>query len=218
MDIAAAVAAIPWFARQGADVRAALVAAGRPLPLAAGQWVYGEGDPDTGLCAILSGALRLEVAVGPDRDVLIGLAQAPTVLGQSRRSGGGPRIVTTRAARATTVLLIADAALERIAADRPELWRSLNELVYAQLDSMVHLAAQLLSHTPRARIATRLLQLADAEDCVTIGQADLAEMCGLTRKAVNAHLGSWAAAGHVARHYRGIRIIDRPALAAISNG
>ena len=187
------------------------------MRLGPGQWVYSEGDPDTGLCAVLDGALRLEVAVDADRDVLIGLAQAPAILGQSRRRGGGPRIVTTRAQGIATILTISDAALDRIAVAHPDVWKDVSELVYGELDTIVHFAAQLLVLRPRARIAARLLQLA-SDDRVLARQSDLAEMCGMTRKAMNDHLTKLEADGLIQRGYGAVRLLSAAGLTRIARG
>lgn len=166
---------------------------------------------------MIHGALRLEVALGPDRDVLIGLAAAPTILGQTRRSGGGPRILTVRANTPARVLMIADDALDRVAADQPILWRAVNELVYAQLEQATRLAAQLLVQSPGGRVAMRLLQFADGSK-VSVSQADLAEMTGLSRKTINGHLAALEQEGVIVRGYRAIVLRDRAALERIAQG
>lgn len=185
------------------------------MRLAPGQWVYSEGDPETGLYAVLDGALRLEVAVDADRDVLIGLAQPVSILGQSRRRGGGPRIVTTRAQGPTTIFAISDSALDRIAVAHPDIWKDISELVYEQLDTIVHLAAQLLVLRPRARVAARLVQLA-VEGQVHARQSDLAEMCGMTRKAMNDHLAALEHLGLIERGYGAIKLLSPAGLTRIS--
>ena len=206
-----------WFARQAAPLQQQLAVAGRIVTLRRGQWVYSQGDEGTGLCAVIDGTLRLEVALGNDRDVLIGLASAPAILGQVRQIGGGPRILSVRANSASRVLMIADDALDRVAAHEPALWRAINELVYAQLDQMTRLAAHLLVQTPRGRVAMRLLQFAEG-DRVPVNQADLAEMTALSRKTVNAHLAALEGTGVITRGYRAITLIDRPALERIARG
>lgn len=216
-DIRAALARNGWFARQTPALQERLAAAGRIAALRRGQWVYSQGDEGTGLCAVISGALRLEVALGPDRDVLIGLATAPTVLGQTRRSGGGPRILTVRANTPAQVLMIADDALDRVAADQPMLWRAVNELVYAQLEQATRLAAQLLIQSPAGRVAMRLLQFADGSN-VSVSQADLAEMTGLSRKTINGHLAALEQEGVIVRGYRAITLRDAAALARMAGG
>jgi CRP-like cAMP-binding protein len=214
-DLCALLQRNRWFARRSPDLQDRLCAAGQVVRLAPGQWVHSEGDPETGLYAVLEGALRLEVAVDADRDVLIGLAQPVTILGQSRRRGGGPRIVTTRAQGPTTILAVSDAALDRIAGAHPDVWKDVSELVYEQLDAVVHLAAQLLMLRPRARVVARLLQLA-VDGQVQARQSDLAEMCGMTRKAMNGHLAALEADGFLQRGYGAVRLLSAAGLTRIA--
>ncbi|WP_066778653.1 Crp/Fnr family transcriptional regulator [Sphingomonas sp. CCH5-D11] len=216
-ELIAALARDAWFDRQSPALQARLAAAGRLVSLQRGQWVYSQGDTGTGLCAVLSGALRLEVALKGERDVLIGLVRAPMILGQTQRHGGGPRIVTARANMPSRVLMITDAGLDAAAREEPDLWRRVNELVYRQLEQMTRLAAHLLVQTPAGRVALRLLQFAE-EDRLTINQSDLAETTGLSRKTVNAHLAAFERMGAIERGYRLIRLRDRAALEAIVRG
>jgi CRP-like cAMP-binding protein len=202
-----------WFARQPAGVQQALADAGRLVSLAPGQWVYGEGDDTTGIVLVLDGMLRLEAAVG-ERIVLVGVALAGGAVGQSQRRGGGPRIVTARAGPASRVLTVSDAALERIGAGLPSIWRGVSELVYGQLDASVHGLAQMLALPPRARIAARLLAFVEHGE-VPLAQADLAELCGLSRKAANGHLAALEAAGAISRGYGRILLRDTALLARL---
>lgn len=196
-----------WFSRQPNEVQQALAAGGRLLSLSPSQWVYGEGDDQTGIVLVLNGMLRLEAAVG-ERTVLVGIARIGGAVGQSQRRGGGPRIVTVRAGPASRLLMIGDAALERIGVTIPTVWRAVSELVYAQLDASVHGLAQMLALPPRARIAARLLLFAEGDGEAPLSQADLAELCGLSRKSANAHLASLEATGAITRGYGRISLRD----------
>ena len=204
----------PWFARQPASLRDALLEAGRVVRLGAGEWAYGEGDAATGIIAVLDGIMRIEASANGDRTVLVGLAPPGTVLGQSARRGGGPRIVTARAGPPSRVMLVSDVALERIAEAQPALWRAVSELVYAQLDGAVHVAAMLLGLSPAARIAARLIDLA-SDGVLHASQSDLGELTGLSRKAVNAHLNAMARAGLIAVGYAEVRVSDPAGLARL---
>lgn len=200
-----------WFARQEQLLQAAIARAGRVVSLSPGQWVYGEGDEATGVVLVLGGLLRLEAAVG-GRTVLVGVVNVGGSFGQSHRSGGGPRLVTARAGPASRVMIVSDTALERIGADLPLVWQAVSSLVYAQLDASVHNLAQMLALPPRARIAARLLPFAE-EGSAPLTQSDLAELCGLSRKATNAHVAALEATGAIRRGYAHIRIVDAAILA-----
>lgn len=202
------LAPIAWFRHQPDALRAAMLAQLRAVTLAAGQTAYLEGDEDTGLWLVRDGLLRLELPVGNDRAALIGLMPGGNVFGRSRMGGAASRIVSARAVRATRALLLSDRAMERIAADHPHMWRALSEAVHGQLDAALVALAQQLTLAPLARVAARLLQFAQG-DAVPLGQADLGELTGLSRKAVNAHLATLEGQGLIARGYRNVTVTNR---------
>ncbi len=201
-----------WFAGLDQKLAEALVAAGRVRALDEGQWIYSEGDEEPGLCLVVHGVLRLEASAGADRGVLLALVGAGQAIGQSRRFGGGRRIVTASAQRASHVLLVPDAAFPRIAEQAPGAWAAVIALLYDQLDAAVHAAALNLCLTPRQRIAARLAQLADAEGVVAATQADVAEMCGLSRKSASGHILALAEREWVVPLYRSVLVTNPAAL------
>lgn len=205
-----------WFGGLPDRLQRRIVGAGTVVTLEPGQWVHSQGDPEAGLEAVIEGALRLEVALDADRDVLIGFARRGSIIGQTRRAGGGPRILTTRANYAARVLVIGEPALERIAADEPDLWRAVSGLVYEQLTTVTRIAAQTLALPPRQRVAARIGQLAE-NGRLRIRQEDLAEMTGLSRKSVNGHLAALEAAGLIRRRYAEIAIENQTALHTLSD-
>ena len=212
MDVMAALKRGRWFAGLDPKLAEALVAAGRVRALDEGQWIYSEGDEEPGLCLVIDGVLRLEASAGADRGVLLALVGAGQAIGQSRRFGGGRRIVTARAQRASHVLLVPDVALPRIADEAPGAWAAVIALLYDQLDAAVHAAALNLCLTPRQRIAARLAQLADSEGVVAATQADVAEMCGLSRKSASGHILALAEREWVVPLYRSVLVTNIAAL------
>lgn len=216
MDVLASLRRGRWFAALDPRLARALIAAGRVVALDEGQWIYSEGDAETGLCLVIDGVLRLEASAGPERDVLIGLAGPGAAIGQSRRFGGGRRIITARAQRAAHVLLVPDALLPGIAASVPGAWAGVISLLYEQLDAAVHAAALNLVLSPRQLVAARLAQLADDEGVVAATQADLAEMCGLSRKSASGHILALARNGWVVPLYRSLLVTRPDALRALA--
>lgn len=212
-DSLARVAAIPWFARQPAGRRDALLRAGRLSRRGAGEWMHGEGDEETGVLAVVDGALKVYGQAPGGREALIGLLPAGTMIGQSVAFGGGPRIVTAIAAVPSTLFTLSDRALRQVAADHPGLWEALSALVYGQLRLNAQAVAEFVALKPRERLISRLLQLsAQTGGEIPVSQADLAEMIGVTRKAVNGWLGALEGQGRVARGYGVITVLDRAGL------
>lgn len=205
-----------WFDALSPNLRAAILAHGRRRRFDQGQWIYGEGDEQSGVAAVLEGVVRLEVAVDADRSVLIGLVPQGAFLGQSRSVGGGQRIVTARAGRPSQILLLDDQVIGRIAATQPEIFGAINQLLYGQLDMVVRSMAQLLVLSPKARVAARLLSSA-MDGRVMVNQSDLAEMTGMSRKTVNGHLGEMARAGAIQLCYGEIQLLDSLILEQIAS-
>ena len=206
------VAAIPWFAGLELGLRADLVARGRLKRCSAGEWLHGEGDEETGLIAVLEGALHLYSQAPGGREVLLGQLPAGTVMGQSAVLGGGPRLVTAIAAADCELFLLSDRALREAAAKHPMLWRSLSTLVYGQLRAALQGWAEAVGMAPRERMISRLLLMSADGGAVPLSQATLAEMVGVTRKAVNGWLGELERRGLVSLGYAHIDVRDRTGL------
>lgn len=205
------VTAIPWFAALEPTLRSDLITRGRLKRCAAGEWLHGEGDEETGLIAVLEGALHLYSQAPGGREVLLGQLPAGTVMGQSAVLGGGPRLVTAIAATDARLFLLSDRALREAAAGHPMLWRSLSQLVYGQLRAALAGWAEMIGLGPRERMISRLLQMSDGRS-VSLSQSALAEMVGVTRKAVNGWLRGLEEEGLVRLGYGRIEVKDRRAL------
>ena len=61
--------------------------------------------------------------------------------------------MTTRAHEDCTLFILSDAALRRSAADHPDLWRAISELVVQQPDAALRLAAEVLTEPPRVLLS-----------------------------------------------------------------
>lgn len=215
-DAAKALAVIRragWLAPFGADLPAALLAAGRLARLRAGQWTHAEGDRETGILFVIEGAVQLFTAAPGDREVLIGHAESGASIGQTARFGGGPRLVSAICVADSLLLLVPDGALTRLSDRHPDIWRAVASLAYAQLRANIRSHAEIVALAPRQRIAARLLLLAAPRGGrppieLTIGQQALGELIGLTRKTVNRVLSSFAREGLVGLGYGRLQLLD----------
>ena len=220
MDLLEQLQDCSWYRRQPAALRTAIAREGRVVTLDAGHTAYLEGDEDTGLWIVLDGEVRLHMSAGEDASALFAIANPGALFGRSRVGGADARVVTAVASEASRALLLSDGAMERIAADQPLMWRALADALHSQLDGMIAALGQMLLLPPRPRIAARLLALArpapatasDGAPRVTVTQAALAEMCGLSRKVVNGHLSVLEDAGAIERCYGEIHIRNAAAL------
>ncbi|MBL9011147.1 MAG: Crp/Fnr family transcriptional regulator [Alphaproteobacteria bacterium] len=212
-----------WLAGEAPGLADALLQHGSLVRYATGQWAQAEGDPDTGLFVVVEGAVQMYCQAPGDREVLVGHAEAGAAIGQTMRFGGGPRLVTAICVAPSLLLLVPDAALERIGRSRPDIWRAVASLVYAQLRTAIRLAAELAALPPRQRLASRLRMLArtgGGRGPVTLhlSQHALAEMIGVTRKTVNLQLSAFARAGLVEIGYGRLTIRDVAGLDRVAEG
>ncbi|WP_288115420.1 cyclic nucleotide-binding domain-containing protein, partial [Novosphingobium sp.] len=83
-----------WLQGYAPTLAEALLAEGRLVRRAAGEWAQAEGDDRGGLFVVIAGVLHSYCAAPGDREVMIGLAEAGAVLGHATRFSGGPRLVT----------------------------------------------------------------------------------------------------------------------------
>lgn len=189
-----------------------LIANGRVMRRDAGEWLYGEGDEDTGVIAVLSGGLNMHAAGPDDGEVLLGFLPAGAVIGQSIVFGGGPRLVTMICAAPSEVFVLSDRVLRDASAAHPSLWPALSALIYEQLRTSMRGVVEFISTTPRDRLISRLFGYSASGPRIPLGQSALAEMIGASRNAVNGWLGELEAQGIVARGYRYIEVVDRKRL------
>lgn len=212
-----------WAGQAAPGLAEALVDAGRLARLPAGAWSHGEGDPETGIFVVIEGAVQLFTEAPGDRQVLVGHIERGGTIGQASRFGGGPRIVTAIAVVPSQLLIVSDAALTRLSAVWPDLWRVIAGLAYAQMRVTVQMLAQIVALPPRPRLAARLIALAaisgePAPVTLSIGQQALGELIGLTRKTVNGLLQDFAKEGLVRLRYAKLELVDLKGLETAANG
>lgn len=209
---------LPWLGEGREALVGQMLAHGRVVRLAPGQWAYAEGDDEAGVMVVLSGSVELLCRAAGDREVLIGYAGPGGAIGQTTRFGGGPRLLTVICRDDCALLQVSDRALARIAAEAPAIWEAVAALLYLQLRQLLHLVADATALPPRERLAGRLELLSRTAGGgeLVLNQESLGEMTGLSRKTVNGYLKQFEAAGLVRRAYGRIQVLDPRGLRRIA--
>ena len=212
-----------WLKAYPIELAERLLAEGRLVHLNAGEWAQSEGDDRSGLYVVMEGVLHTYCSAPGDRLVMIGLAEAGAVLGHATRFSGGPRLVTAVCVEPCVLLEISEAALERVAESQADIWRAIADFTYANMRSVLRMAADAISLPPRQHIVARLLAAAAVGDSaeipvVRISQDLLGEMIGVTRKTVNHHLSKLERDGLLKLGYGRIELLDLERLRAVANG
>ena len=209
-----------WLRGYAPELADRLLAEGRLVHRAIGEWAQAEGDDRGGLFVVVTGLLHSYFAADADREVMIGLVGPGAMLGHATRFSGGPRLVTAVCVQPSLLLELGEAALDRVAELHPELWRALADFAYANMRSILRMAADLVSLAPRQRLAARLLASAEGQGSteICLSQELLGEMTGLTRKTVNLHLGALEREGLVETGYGRISLRDAAGLRRVARG
>lgn len=212
-----------WLKNYPKDIAENLVAEGQLVSLNVGEWAQAEGDERSGLFVVIDGLLHSYYAPLGDRVIMVGFAEPGSVIGHSTRYSGGPRLVTAVCAKPSIVLEVSEAALDRVAAQTPEIWRAIASFAYNNMRSALRLAAEAISLKPRQRIAARLLTIpkhgyVNGNPVLKVSQELLGEMIGVSRKTINQHLSKLEQDGLVRVGYGEIELRDADRLEIIASG
>lgn len=194
----------PWYATLPQPLRDDLLAQASQRLLEPEQRLFRRGDPPSGLYAVLQGTLRISAFSGSadnPREIMLSPLLPGAWFGEISLFDHGPCTHDAYASTASRVLHCAQPALESLLERKPQYWRHLGCLMSDRLRNNLEFTERMLSLPMRARMAYRILQLADGVQppatpgkspppwCVNVTQHEMAALLGCTRQTVNALLG-----------------------------
>lgn len=216
-----------WFAGLDSAFQLALLRAGRRVTLARGERLFARGDANSGLYAVLSGAISVG-AVGPSgKEALVAVAEAPQWFGEIALIDGGPRTHNADAREASTLLWLPLPALHAMLTEDPRRWQAFGQLAMEKLRALFMGVEEMALLAAPARIARRLQSLATAHGqladghtrpALQLNQEQLGAMLSLTRQTVNLVLKDFEARGLLRCQYGRIEVLDWAALAREGEG
>ena len=205
-----------WLSGETRDFQDALLARCHLRSFDEKEALFHEGDPCTGIHGLVSGVLRIEFAT-PDRDYRIATVKQPVFwCGQAASIRRGAYFVTAMAASPVTTLFLPHHEFERLVEDASHC-RAFARLTLEHYDEAQNVVGQLLIGDVEQRVAARLALLAEKSGgpqppVIPVTQADLAEMCGLSRLTVQQVLTTLEKRGFIKAGYRKITVLDAAAL------
>jgi CRP/FNR family transcriptional regulator, cyclic AMP receptor protein len=203
---------IGWLSTLPTGVRERFLSVSETRALPAGTVIYALDDPPGGLYGVADGFVDVLIAPGPFAPRLVHVGRAGWWFGEAAAATGTPRRAEVKTRTQVCVVHISAGSVARLAGEEPRLWSHLAALTVYHVDAALALAAALGSDDLELRILATLEQLvapwAAANESVTlpIGQAELAEIAGMSRTTVVRVLSSLADAGCVERRYRSITV------------
>lgn len=207
---------VGWLSRQPAEFQAAIARLSRWREFQARDVIYLAGDEPDGLYGLAQGALEISFPLVGEEEVVLHRAEPGFWIGEAAILAHQARFVTLVAASAARVLFLPRVELQRMIEADPRHLRAFHEQSVSNQVLLVTLLAEVLSLTPRARVARLLLRLADRDGVVEANQEDLARLLGMTRSSIRRGVGSLVDKGIVSSGYRRLVIEDRVRLEGLT--
>lgn len=212
-----------WFSHLPVSLQDSLLAAARVRQLASGQRLFKRGDPPCGLYAVLEGSVRIGAVSGQGKEALLSLVESPHWFGEICLFDGQPRTHDAFGLSHCVLLHIPQNALLALLDREPVYWRQL-ALLMSQKLRLTFINLEQLSLMPApARLAHRLLMIADGygeidppRRVLHLPQEQLASMLSLSRQTTNQILNDLQNQGILALKYGEIEILDTERLQALA--
>lgn len=190
------------------------------------QMIYGFDDEQTHLFGVASGVVRANVTMN-ERDPFLGHLLAPGHwFGEAEIITKQRGVMELVAARPTTLCVVNGSAIETLAQQRSDVWHAMAVLSVMTAAIAITAADDLTRRAPKEKLAAVLLRLSSHRGAsqgnaplsiIPATQADLSELCGLSRSITTSVLSEFSAQGFIQRRYGEIALLDPEGLSRILN-
>lgn len=204
MSYADLLAQIPMFSQLAPSDLERLSAVLRPRRYTKGEVIFHQGDVGMALYIVHRGEVAIRLSSAEGKEVILSLLGRGEAFGELSLLDGEPRSTDAVAREETSLLSLQREDFRRFLEERPQVAFAL----LAELSRLVRRVTRLVHDAnfldARARLARVLLDLAESQGQpgpkgVTIiprlTQAELANLCGVTRESVNKWLRFYAREG-----------------------
>ncbi|WP_347903162.1 Crp/Fnr family transcriptional regulator [Pseudomonas purpurea] len=212
-----------WFSHLPSLLQDSLLAMARVRRLSPGQRLFKRGDSPCGLYAVLEGAVRVGAVNEQGKEALLSVIEPPHWFGEICLFDGQPRTHDAVGVGHSILLHIPQSALLALLDEQPQHWQPLALLMSHKLRlTFINLEQLALLPAP-ARVAHRLLMIADgygelepARRVLQLPQEQLALLLSLSRQTTNQILKDLESQGILNLGYGEIEILDTERLRALA--
>jgi CRP-like cAMP-binding protein len=189
---------------------------------AKGQVISLEGCVSKGLFALLEGMVHLVRSIGDGEEGLIHVCEPGHWFAEYALLSGKPTIGTFLAHTQAAVLQLPKGHFDRIVAEEPRYYEAFARLALSRYAILVRMLAEVRDLAVEVRLRDRLavmVQMRSEERpqagavSLSVSQADLARMIGISRQTLNVLLSKLQQAGLIEVGFRRIRVLDVQGLA-----
>lgn len=208
---------VPLFSGLAPEQLAPLVEAATTRRLRAREELFHKGDEAAQVYVVASGRLKVVSPSSEGDEALLAILDEGEVVGELPLLTGGRRTANVVALEPCELLALARRDFLRFLRERPEAAIELMVVLAERLVRITEFAEDALFLALPARLAKKLLHLADRYGEAVAGgtriglrlsQGELAELVGTTRESVNKQIRAWSE-GAIVRMERGeITILD----------
>lgn len=191
------------------DLTDEIVAIAKIVPLPSDKVLFQAGDPGDGFYSVLEGSLKVSLMSAEGAEQLLAVLGPGDVVGELAIFDGRPRSATVTALKVSRLAFIDRYSFERLAEDRPAIYRHMLSIVGGRLRHANDVFAARCFLPMNGRIAQTLLQLADTFGKPVdngrvlihykVSQADIANMSGMARENASRILNMWKRDGLISR-------------------
>ncbi|WP_165184503.1 Crp/Fnr family transcriptional regulator [Caulobacter soli] len=209
-----------WFAALPVERRELILGEASVSAVPDGARLYGAGDPPNGLWAVLEGQVRLIGYPASGMEILVRILGPGVWFGELSTLDGGPRPHDAVAFGSASVLHLSPASVARLGVQDGAFYRDLGLLVCANQRTALAFIEQRAAQPVAVRLARALAKAADeagSPSPLSIRQAELASVVGVSRQTLNRGLRRLEEAGVVALGYASIAILDPARLSRLCN-
>jgi CRP-like cAMP-binding protein len=188
-----------------------------------GGAIFANGDPGTGLMAVLWGTVKISVPTSDGHEAVLNLIYPGQLFGEIALLDGGPRTADATALEDCELMVIERREFLPFMRDQPDVALKLIEILCARLRRTSEQVEQVMFLSLPARLAKAVLQLAKAKGSnsgptqFSITQRELSQMIGMSRESTNKQLRAWEKRKWVQLGRGTLTILDRTALTRIGD-
>jgi CRP/FNR family transcriptional regulator, cyclic AMP receptor protein len=205
-----------WFGALPAEVQSLVIERSVTRSYRKSARIIHEGAPVRGLFALLDGRVHVIRRVGESDEALIHVGEPGFWFGEHGMLSGRVSIASVVATSSVQTLLLPVAEFQRIVADEPRYFPSFAALLFERYATVFRYASEARAVPAEDWLWTRLQDLASIRrnDArihgpidITVSQAELATMVGVSRQTLCMLLGRLQERGRIAVGYKKIRVL-----------
>jgi CRP-like cAMP-binding protein len=211
-----------WYAQRSPQTRARLGVIAKLRNFDRDELVYMAGDAPNGVFGLVSGSLNISYPRGDGEDYTVHRAGSGFWIGDAALFAKGVRLVSIRAAEATTMVQLPMRELGRLLRDDPRLYGDFYALSYENFRTTLQIVTNLAIPSSEKRVADRLIwesdSRGDADGWIQLSQPELAKLVAISLPTLQRIMRRFARGGLVSIGYARIQVADRKGLMAICRG